>query len=254
MVKFLVTKFYPELSLGHNKNPNRLWAFPILGILFKLIILIPVFIFAWLLALAVIFILFINSFYVLINGKYWDSAYSLILTAMKYNTKLFLFIAGMSDKYPGFNFDTEKHMLNIEIPKPTSPNRWFAFPILGGVFRIILLIPFSIYSSILQNGAYVGVIISSFVVLFKGKYPESVFEFVRDSMRIGLSTFAYFGGLSDNYPSFKIDLKNHRNIKIALIIVGVLITLSSNFKKDDNFWQPKDSNPPQYQYSYSNSK
>jgi len=33
---------YPNLIVEHPKNPNKFWAVPIVGILVKLIILIPV--------------------------------------------------------------------------------------------------------------------------------------------------------------------------------------------------------------------
>ena len=223
-------KIYPTLSIDRIKNPNRMWALPVLGGVAKIIILIPVFIELGLLAVLNFFILIINSFYVLTNGKYWLYAYNLNLGIMRLIAKTTFFFTGLTDKYPGFNFKIEdKFQLDLELPK--TPNRFFAFPILGLLARIILMIPYFIYSGIVNGGARLGTLISFAPVFTKGYYPQSTYELNRDSMRLGLSEMAYMAGLSDKYPSFSIS-KNHLKIKIALIILGLVF--NNSWTKNDN--------------------
>lgn len=235
---------YPALTLDHITNPNRFYAFFVLGFVIKCIILIPQAIEMLFLAIFSLFVSIINSFVVLFTGKYWDFAYTYIVGFLRFNAKIYFFFSGLTDTYPGFDFSLPKE-IQIDIPKPTNPNRFFAIPVLGGVVRIILLIPFLIYQMIVSNGSSVGVVASSFPVLFAGKYPESTYEMARDAQRIVLAASIYNTGLSDKYPSFWISM-NHQTIKIILIIIGVVLmtlgNIASNFTKQDTY----DNNYSQY--------
>src|SRR5579872_5364083 len=212
---------YPEIKIALIKNPNRMWAFPILGGFLKILILIPIF--AWIILLGIydLFIIVINSFIVLFTGKYWDYCYKLNLGIMKLSTKVSFFFAGLTDKYPNFDFNTPDFTISISMPK--KPNRLFAFPIFGFIARVILLIPYAIYLMIIVNAARIGTVISSVPVFLAGKYPEPTYELKVDSARLGLAATSYILGFRDNYPSFQIDLKHKRTFKIVLIILGALV-------------------------------
>lgn len=219
---------YPEFSVVHPQNPNRLYAVPLLGIIIKAIICIPQFIILFFVIIAWFFVIFIvNPFVVLFTGKYWSVAHSFAQGFFRFNTKILLFIFGLSDVYPGFNFDATKDFI-LTIPEPQNPNRLFAIPLAGGFVRYVLLIPFFIYQTVIEYAAGIGAIFgASFMVLFMGKYPESVFELTRDYVRLVLSFSMYMSGLRDDYPSFWISM-THKNIKIALISLAVLYILFSN--------------------------
>ncbi|MDO8638185.1 MAG: DUF4389 domain-containing protein [Candidatus Daviesbacteria bacterium] len=224
-------RFYPDLKIDHIQNPNRFYAFPFLGGIFKIIILIPVIIELIILMMFWMLLTIINSFFVLFTGKYWNFAYTFSLGLMKFLTKISFYFEGLSNKYPGFNFNLTEFTLDIK--KPENPSRFFAIPIIGGLVRIILIIPYFIWVEILGSASYVGTIASSFPVLFKGNYPESTYELNRDTVRVSLGHYVYMAGLSDTYPSFWISF-NHKTIKIILLIIGVLITLgnqSNNLNK-----------------------
>ena len=211
--------FYPSLSLEHIQDPNRLYAVPIVGILIKVVILIPVFVEFVFLGIVYFLVSIINSFFVIFTGTYWDSAYRFTLGFMRLTIKLYFFLYGLTNKYPGFDF-TINDRFTVDIEKPQSPNRIYAVPFIGWIARIVLLIPFFIWEVILQRASGIGVMASFFPVLFMGKYPESTFELARDYTRVQLASTSYMSGLSDTYPSFSISL-NHKTIKIVLIILGV---------------------------------
>lgn len=217
---------YPTINIQLIQNPNRLFAIPILGILIKFIILIPIFIELMFLGLAAGLLTTINSFSVLFTGHYWDLAYQLNLGIIRFTAKVNFYLYGLTDKYPGFSLSINDDY-SVDISKPESPNRLFAIPILGFLIRAILLIPFFIWVSVVQTGSRIGVFLLAWVkVLFTGKYPESIFELATDEMRLTLSISAYFAGLSDKYPNFAISM-NHKVIKIILLIIGVLSLLSN---------------------------
>ncbi len=215
------TALYPEFAIEKIKNPSKNWAFPIAGGLVKIIILIPIGIEIAILAIYIFILQIINSFYILINKKYWPYCFEMTTRTMNLIARATLFFAGLTNNYPGFNLEESKDF-SLKFSMPTKPSAFFAFPIIGGIARGILLIPFAIYAQIVGNGARVGVIASSIPVFFKGSYPDSTYELTVDALRLTFSELAFFAGISDKYPSFKINM-NNQTIKIALIIVGTLI-------------------------------
>jgi hypothetical protein len=223
-------RMYPELIIPNNAHPKKLYAFPVIGLLIKFILLIPVCIVYILLSLVFSVLWFITPFVILFTGKYWDTAYKFTLGYLSYYAKIVLFTTGITDKYPGFTLEPAG-IFEIRLAKPEAPSRLLAFPVLGIFMRLIIMIPYSIYQTVLLYGMYMAIIASWFGVWIKGTYPESLYEFIKDELRVNLAYTSYMTYLSDTYPSFKISM-NHKKIKIILLILGIILTLidiSSNF-------------------------
>jgi hypothetical protein len=239
------TKMYPHFTVDNNKKPNRLYAFPLLGILIKIIILIPQFVEMFFLGIAAIFLLIINWFIVLFTGEYWDLAYNFFLGIMRLEAKMHLFLYGLTDTYPGFALNT-KNLFTLTIPKPTNPNRILAIPLIGIIVRFILLIPYLIFNEVLGRGAGIAMVCSWFAVLFNKQFPESLYEFERDTLRVSFASSSYILGFSDHYPNFKISM-NHQTIKLLLIIAGAICLGLSWGGSDQNM-----NNNTNYRYQYNN--
>lgn len=216
---------YPVFTVKHIQNPSRLYAVPLLGALVKLVICIPQYFMLLYIGIAwFVVTLLINPFVVLFTGNYWSASYSISLSLLRLNAKIALFFFGLTDKYPGFNFQGNSDF-ELDIPLPEKPNRLFAVPLFGGFVRYILLFPYLLYQMVIEYAVIFGTVFgASFVVLFTGKYPESVYELTRDYIRLMLATSAYYSGLKDSYPSFWISM-NHKNIKIALIALAVIFNI-----------------------------
>jgi hypothetical protein len=226
-------RMYPALVIPNNTHPNKLYAFPFIGLLVKGILLIPVFIL--LIAVSIIYsvLLLITPFVILFSGKYWDTGYKFTLRYLTYTAKIALFTTGITDKYPGFSLEPNG-VFDIRLEKPSSPNRLLAFPVLGYLIRVIIIFPFSIYQTVLAFGVYVAMIASWFGVWIKGSYPESLYEFIIDELRVALAYTAYTSYLSDTYPSFKISM-NHKTVKIILLILGIILMLIDLSNQTNNF-------------------
>jgi len=244
-------KVYPHLKIEKNKKPNRFYAIPLLGFLVKMIILLPVFIEGIFLGIAFVVFWSINSFIILFTGNYWDTAHDFFLGIMRFYTKIIIFIYGLTDKYPGFDL-SESKLFVLDIEKPKKPNRLFAIPVFGLFIRFLLLLPYHIFSHVMQNGSWAGMLVGWFPVLFYGIFPESIYEFEHDTIRVTLGGMCYLTGLSDDYPSFHISM-NHQTIKILLIIAGTILTLNSGrnyFFHNEYRRYNQYNNPYYYQYSY----
>lgn len=222
------SRFYPKINIKRIETPNRWYALPILGGLFKVIILIPVFIeLVILMGIGLLIVMFINSFIVLFTGKYWKTAYEYLVGVLRLYTKAIFYFQGLTDKYPGFGFNINDNY-SYELAYPENPNRFYAIPLVGGIIRVILLIPYLILSQILGNASNWAMIFSFPPVLVKKYYPESTYELERDTIRISGAAYAYMAGISDTYPSFYISF-NHKIIKILLIVLGVLNAFANYF-------------------------
>lgn len=240
---------YPKLSIEHPNNPNRLWAFPILGGVVKAIILLPIFLEIAVLSVFDFFIIIINSFFVITTDKYWPFCFEFNLGLMRLLAKVTFFFSGLTDKYPGFDFETKDFTLELEMPK--NPSKLFAIPLLGILARIILLFPFLVYGSIINSASRIGIIVSSVPVLFSGKYPQATYELTQDSVRLGFAQTAYFLGIHDNYPSFKINT-SHATFKIVLIAIALVFTLFQAAVSEEKPQNEVDSANPVIENSTSN--
>ncbi len=229
-------RFYPGLEIKKITKPNRFYAFPILGFLVKIIMLIPQGLILLGMGILEIIIALINSIIVLISGEYWPFALKFNKAFIVMIVKVSLFAYGLTDKYPGFNFQVEG--FKLKIPGPKKPNRYFAIPFFGGLARIVLLIPYIIYEEVIGNAGKFAAFISFAPVLFKGFYPESTYEMVRDAVRVNQAGTVYLFGLTDTYPSFYISL-NHSKMKVFLILAGVLLSFGGRF----GYHQPANTNP-----------
>src|SRR5205807_147534 len=114
------------------------------------------------------------------------TAYTFFLGFMRFGVKLSAYIYGITDTYPGFSL-SDNGAFELTIPKPAHPNRWFAIPLFGFIARAILLIPYHIFTQVLGNGSLIAMIVVWFPVLTKQEFPESAYEFERDSIRVSMA-------------------------------------------------------------------
>ena len=69
----------------------------------------------------------------------------------------------------------------------------------------LLALPHYIVLLFLLIGVFFAKIVAFFAVLFTGRYPEGVFDFVTGVLRWGWRVTAYVSLLTDRYPPFSLD-------------------------------------------------
>ena len=70
------------------------------------------------------------------------------------------------------------------------------------LFRFIMVIPHLIWSCLYGFAAYVVVFIAWFAILFTGRYPEGMYDFVAGFLRYLTRVNAYTYLIADDYPPF----------------------------------------------------
>jgi hypothetical protein len=107
---------YPPFSMDAGEYPvtydvaypeklNRLLNFPILGIIIRFILLIPHFIAVLFIALVGYLIMFIAPFAILFTGSYPAGMHKFVTGMTRWNQRLSVYLASMTDKYPPFSLE-----------------------------------------------------------------------------------------------------------------------------------------------------
>lgn len=91
--------------------------------------------------------------------------------------------------------------LDISYPERSS-RLWALGTLLFFIPKMIALIPHIIIIYVLSFVATIVMIIGQIVVLFAGRYPRSLFNFVVGVTRWQTRVNAFMIGLTDNYPPF----------------------------------------------------
>ncbi|MFC1897365.1 DUF4389 domain-containing protein [Chloroflexota bacterium] len=204
-----ISTTYPvNLSIDYpDRNLNRLTTF------FRIITVIPIFIIISLLtsgnyggtaeggetyqyaAAGLVFLPLVLM--ILFRQKYpkWWFDWNLALT--KFSARVTMYLGLLTDEYPSTD---EEQSVHIEIPYPDAKNELHpALPLV----KWLLAVPHYIILCFLGIAAIVCIIISWFAIVFTGRYPRGLFDFVVGVYRWCLRVDAYaFLLTTDRYPPF----------------------------------------------------
>jgi hypothetical protein len=117
----------------------------------------------------------------------------------RFATRVLAYLALMSDVYPSTD-EEQTVQLVIDYPNVEQDlNRWLP------LVKWLLATPHYVVLFLLCIGAVVAVVVAWFAVLFTGRYPRAIFDFVEGVLRWGLRVEAYACLLiTDRYPPFSL--------------------------------------------------
>ena len=128
--------------------------------------------------------------------RWWFDWY---LALLRFENRVTAFLLLMRDEYPSTD---EEQSVHLEIPYPdveTDLNRWLL------LVKWLLAIPHYISLFFLGIGVFVAVVVSWFAILFTGRYPRQLFNFVEGWLRWTNRVNAYaFILVTDRYPPFRL--------------------------------------------------
>jgi hypothetical protein len=171
-----------------------------LTVFFRLILAIPLFLWAALWAVIALLAAVVNWFATLFTGRSPDGLHAFIATFLRYTTHVRAYTLLIADPYPGFT-GKPGYPIDLEVDPPQPQSRLTVF------FRIILAIPALFVANILSNLSQLLAVFSWFIALVTGRVPEGLRNFAVLALRFETQTYAYVLLLTERYPSFNVGIE-----------------------------------------------
>ncbi len=136
---------------------------------------------------------------ILFRQKYPRWWFDFNLQLARFSTRVFSYMALMSDRYPSTDEEQWVH-LEVEFPDVKQDlNRWLP------LVKWLLAIPHYVVLFFLIVASIFVVIVAWFAILFTGRYPRGLFAFLEGVQRWALRVEAYALLLTtDRYPPFSL--------------------------------------------------
>ena len=137
---------------------------------------------------------------ILFRQKYPRWWFDWNLNLLRFQTRVFAYLALMDDRYPSTD-EEQSVRLDIDYPDVRQDlNRWLP------LVKWLLVIPHVFVLAILGIAGLFVVIVAWFAILFTGRYPRGLFDFIEGLFRWGTRAEAYSLLLvTDRYPPFSLE-------------------------------------------------
>jgi hypothetical protein len=136
---------------------------------------------------------------ILFREKYPRWWFDWNLELARFSSRVSVYALLLDDRYPSTD---EQQSVRLELRYPDVPNdlnRWMP------IVKVFAAIPHFIVLFFLGLAMFVCVVIAWFAILFTGRYPRSLFDFVVGVERWGVRVVAYALLLTtDRYPPFSL--------------------------------------------------
>lgn len=137
-------------------------------------------------------------FAILFTGRWPEGMFKFAVGIMRWQANTYAYVGLLRDEYPPFSLDPGQYPLTLEIDYPERLSRWLIF------VKWLLVIPNVIAFFFVAIAALIVSVIAWFAILFTGRYPRSLFDFVVGAGRWGQRVNAYVYLMTDRYPPFSL--------------------------------------------------
>jgi len=136
---------------------------------------------------------------ILFRQKYPRWWFDWNLELQRFGNRVGIYLALMDDRYPSSDDRQSVHLDYVYPDAQRDLNRWLP------LVKWFLAIPHYIVLFFLDIAVIVVVIVAWFAILFTGRYPRGIFDFVEGVIRWHNRVIAYaFVLITDRYPPFSL--------------------------------------------------
>ncbi len=126
---------------------------------------------------------------------YWLFDFQVAL--MRFQIRAWGYLTLLTDRFPAFEGE---YPINFDVSYPEHLSRWKV-----AIWKIITSIPHFIILFFLSLAVFVVVVIAWFAILFTGRFPRGLHQFVAGVYRWSLRVQVYVFSLTDEYPPFSLE-------------------------------------------------
>ena len=171
--------------------------------LMQWLLAIPHFIVSHILNIGASICILISWVVIVITGKLPQGLANFICMTNRYQTRIMAYVGFLHAEYPPFDFTTsgaDPGGQPVRVDFEPALNDRSRLTVL---LRVIWTIPAMIFFYIILLVAQILWILAFFAVLFTGKWPAGLLDFVQGAMRVSTRFTAYMTLLTDEYPPFE---------------------------------------------------
>jgi Domain of unknown function (DUF4389) len=166
-----------------------------LTVFFRLLLVLPHLVWLELWSFAFFAVAVFNWFATLFAGRSEDDVHSFLGRYVRYSTHLNAYLLLVANPWPRFSGKAGTYPVDLELEPPQGQNRW------ATAFRLVLVLPAYVFSSVLTAVAQVIALVGWFVCLALGRMPKGMRDLSAYCVRYQAQTFAYLFLLTSRYPS-----------------------------------------------------
>jgi uncharacterized protein DUF4389 len=177
-----------QLVVADDLQRSRLTVF------FRLLLVIPHFIWLSLWGIATYLAVIVCWFVALVIGRVPAALHRFIAAYLRYVTHVYAYLFLVGQKFPGFTGRVGSYGIDVEIYPPERQRRLTTF------FRFFLAFPAVVVVSTLGYVLYVVAVFGWFYALVRGRMPEGLRNLGAFCLRYNAQTYAYLFLLTSRYP------------------------------------------------------
>ena len=140
----------------------------------------------------------ISWFAILFTGRYPKPLFDLAVIYWRWYSRMIAYVALLRDEYPPFGGGMPQYPVRVDIEYPERLSRLLIF------VKWLLAIPHVIVLFFLTMAGIVVYVLAWFAILFTGRFPRDMFDFLVGIGRWGLRVNAYVYLMRDEYPPFSL--------------------------------------------------
>ena len=158
---------------------------------------------------------FVAWFAILFTRRYPKGLFEVVVGFNRWGANVTSYTGLLRDEYPPFATDPGRYPARYEVDYPEKLSRWLIF------IKWLIAFPHYIVLQILWFIAFLMWFIAWFAILFTGRFPKGMFDFIVGVMRWNYRVSGYTSLLRDEFPPYSMAAKAGPGTRRSVILSAI---------------------------------
>ena len=158
---------------------------------------------------------FVAWFAILFTRRYPKGLFEVVVGFNRWSANVTSYTGLLRDEYPPFATDPGRYPVRYEVDYPEKLNRWLIF------VKWLIAFPHYIVLQILWFIAFLFWFIGWFAILFTGRFPKGMFDFIVGVMRWNYRVSGYTSLLRDEFPPYSMAAEAGPGTRRSVILSAI---------------------------------